>query len=130
MINDRVCYECESNTTRIDKLGRVTWRNVKDKGWYCNKCFMKHYTNKNRNPITQRKWYEHSRKRKINFLKRRMYLTWDIRKYVCSWCNIKSNLTDMHHLYYLPCMPWAGMVELCRKCHQNTKRVRLESAGF
>lgn len=120
---DRECYSCHTNKTYVDKTGRHHWHIVECSYW-CDKCYHKHYTNKHRNPVITKKWRKHQNNRMINFLKTRIYLTFDFRKHVCSWCGITCKMTDMHHTVYWPCMPWVSMAELCRTCHTKTKNMR------
>src|SRR5689334_11455781 len=121
-VTDRECYSCQSKKAYVDKRGIEHWRMV-DGGYWCSNCYQKHFTNKHRNPVTTLKWHKHNNNRMINFLKTRVYLTWNFRKHVCAWCGCKSEMTDMHHLVYWPCMPWVSMIELCRKCHTKTKSI-------
>lgn len=58
--------------------------------------------------------------RRIYFLGKRIVLTWSPRNGFCSDCGYIGK-TDMHHWFYLPCMPWACAKELCESCHDMTK---------
>lgn len=117
-ILERKCAGCGGNKTYVDKTGRIHWR-FNDGKPYCSNCYWKWAP---RGP-SRKKWQQIGNARKIKFLGIRVYLPWDFRKYVCSWCSRPDKMTDMHHLAYWPCMPWVGMVELCRKCHQKTKKI-------
>lgn len=120
---NRECYSCHNKKAYVDKRGIEHWRIVDGNHW-CDRCFHTHYSNKTINPDIKKKWNKINNPKKIKFLRKRIYFSWLIRNYVCSWCNAKSEMTDMHHLAYWPCMPWVSMVELCRKCHTKTKNMR------
>src|SRR6266852_7349187 len=76
----------------------------------------------------------HLNNKSIAFLGKSIYLGWNPRKGICLECNpIKSQsylITHMHHLFYVPCMPWACCIELCPShhtlCHEK-ERGRLEN---
>lgn len=49
------------------------------------------------------------------------------RKGYCSQCtnNIhdkSSKKTDLHHEFYITCMPWLGAIELCPSCHRRAHK--------
>ena len=36
---------------------------------------------------------------------------------------ISSKKTHLHHDFYITCMPWVGVEEVCVQCHNKTRRV-------
>lgn len=57
-------------------------------------------------------------KRQIRFLGKTITLSFNPRLYICSDCKSVCN-TDLHHWFYVPCMPWTCIQEVCRSCHNN-----------
>ena len=71
----------------------------------------------------------------IRFLGKKIFLGWNPRKGRCEDCSKKVGdkhigyrgkvgviqVTQMHHYFYIPCMPWACMTERCTPCHNKTK---------
>jgi hypothetical protein len=57
-----------------------------------------------------------SKRRRIMFLGKRNTLSFDLRKDVCSECEKKGEM-HLHHVAYIPIMPWACVLELCQSCH-------------
>ena len=57
-------------------------------------------------------------KRKIVFLGKQIYLGFNPRKGICSHCH-RIGTTNLHHRYYVKCMPLAGIIELCVHCHNK-----------
>lgn len=65
-------------------------------------------------------------KRTLNFLGKLIQLSFIPRVGYCSQCtnNIfdkSCKKTEIHHLFYVPCIPWACTIELCASCHAKTK---------
>lgn len=102
------CYSCESKTTR-------TWyhNHDLDDNVLCEMCDNRYFKNPRRKRATNL----------IRFLGKLVILSWDPRNGICSECGsrkgIDCELTNIHHYFYLPCMPWACIVELCVRCHKN-----------
>jgi len=74
-------------------------------------------------------WFRKSNynKRHIVFLGSRIIYTFRQLTGYCSKC--KNNMHDgtckithMHHLFYVPIMPWACRIELCASCHGKLKK--------
>lgn len=65
--------------------------------------------------------------RRIRFLGKRMYLSFNPRTGICSICGKKEN-THMHHEKYVPCIPWACTKEVCKQHHYKfTKNDAIKS---
>lgn len=65
-------------------------------------------------------------KHRIRFLGKQIFIGFRQLTGYCSHCpnNIfdgKYKRTEMHHLKYIPCMPWACRIELCIPCHRKTR---------
>lgn len=115
----RICYNCNSDATYIDKKGYSHW--YKHNGDYlCEKCHARLITNPKWNPIHD-KIYGPSRNKKYNprqmmFNGKMILLKENPRKGICEWCNRKG-LTHMHHTRYDDNDPLKHTVELCPSCH-------------
>jgi len=116
----RKCYAC-GTTESLQHDGK--W-----KAWYhnhdlddnvlCVKCNLKYFKN------PRNKWQRQLVElRRINFLGRRIILSFDPHQYynrICVMCG--NNITDdvnPHHWFYLIIMPWACREELCGTCHRK-----------
>ena len=98
-IINRSCSFCDSNLTYIDKRGYPYWH-FYEGNTLCHKCWNR----------------EINAKRRIKFLKKRVYIKWLKRKFQCSICD-KQGMTALHHWFYLVICPWFGTQELCWDCH-------------
>jgi hypothetical protein len=113
------CYCCGLYETYIDYRGYDHWYNNYDieKNVLCEDCNNKHI----KNPI----WKPITNVFRIVFLGKSIYLAWNPHKYICSKCGsvkgVDCKRTDMHHYFYVSCMPWACTFELCGRCHNKTK---------
>jgi hypothetical protein len=105
--NKRVCTNCNSTKTYIEKRGWPHWYN-RDSKWFCEKCNNKLFKNPKWHPITNPK--------RFRFKNRFLYAEKNPRSGRCSICGMKKD-TDTHHWFYLIIMPWACTVELCNSCH-------------
>lgn len=123
--DDRKCLNCGSDKTYIHKDGRKQWHVYLD-GYLCKKCYNNLILNPKLNRINNDRWNSVS----IIFLKLHIFLSFNPRKGICSWCGKKKGekfttkkgsmgtiLTHMHHWFYLPIMPWACTEEICNQCH-------------
>jgi len=52
----------------------------------------------------------------MEFLGKRIYFKFQIRKGECSICGYKGK-TFLHHKYYVKTAPLFGVIEVCAKCH-------------
>ena len=114
----RICLECGSDKTYIDRRNYECWHHYKD-GWICHKCRHKLIDN----PIKVKKWnpilnpiYN---KRKIRFKDKIILLKENPRTGKCSWCG-KQGLTHMHHIEYHDDDVLKDTIELCVGCHDKT----------
>jgi hypothetical protein len=113
------CYGCGSTRTYIDKDGGTHWYHNRDEydNMLCENCNNKYVKNPKWKPITN--FF------RIVFLGKYIYLSWNPHKYICSQCGSVKGVdcmkTDMHHYFYVPCMPWVCTFELCTRCHNETK---------
>ena len=123
--DDRKCYVCGSNKTLIHKDGRRQWYIYNDE-YICKKCYSRLINNPKWNKIYNEKWKNLS----IIFLGLQIFLSFNPRKGICSWCGRKKGekfitrqgevgtiLTHMHHWLYVRIMPWACTEEVCNSCH-------------
>lgn len=117
-IDSRHCSLCSSKETYVKKNGGKDWRYDKLGNMLCKKCWLKHIDY----PLRGKSKHEKYNPRRLVFLGKVVLLTWNPRKGVCSNCGIITKTrTDMHHMKYIPCMPWACTVELCQACHDREK---------
>lgn len=95
--------------------------------WYHNEgnflCMM-HYGRliNNKRPHRTRSYLKKYSDRKLNFLGKRLTLSFQLRTGYCSICpnNIfdgSCKTTHTHHLFYVPIMIWACSEERCVNCH-------------
>jgi hypothetical protein len=117
----RSCTSCGSNTTYVDRKGRSHWYD--HDGWYCEKC--------NNKILKNLKWHPITRKRKLNFKGKQIYIGINPRKGQCSECGKRIGdlyinkwgvvdtikTTHMHHIEYDETDPLAHTIELCSSCH-------------
>lgn len=66
--------------------------------------------------FSKKEYNDKNNARRLRFLGKRIVLSFIPRTGKCSKCG-KKGATDMHHLKYIPCIPWACTKELCDKCH-------------
>ena len=114
----RVCVQCGATKTHIVKdKGELyeRWHKT-DSGYICYNCYQSNWYNKTgKNKI----YHTQHRFRQFKFLGKVIYLSWKIKKGICICCK-QIKRTTMHHLFYIPCMPWACTLELCKSCHNKT----------
>lgn len=125
----RLCFNCNSEITYIDKNNRKHWYSY-DRKWYCEKCNNKLF----KNP----KWHPINNPRRINPKGNgQITLKENPRKGVCSWCHKKigdhyidrfGNVsiikqTQMHHTEYHN-DPLKDTIELCASCHGRESNKR------
>ncbi len=137
IVDDRSCHACGTKSS-LDTHGWKQWHvNKPTKLFLCHKCKCKYIYNPRRDKAARKIENAIYNPMKINFLGARLWLGWNPRKGQCTWCKRKvgdpfittrgkrSNLklTQMHHEFYLPCMRWACMIELCVPCHNTTKTI-------
>lgn len=82
------------------------------------------------NPKKYRERYLKRSKLRSWFLGKQIYIGFRQLTGYCSQCpnSIFDGIhrrTDMHHVFYLPCMPWACRTELCVPCHRKITQFRL-----
>jgi hypothetical protein len=108
-MSPRCCVECGSTETYISKTTGVQyWRKGR-----CQKCHDKQ-----------------ARPKRLSFKEKRIYLSANPRKGVCTWCGKKKGesyithygktaivRTLLHHKQYHPEDPLRDTVELCWGCH-------------
>lgn len=130
--NYRKCLffnECSTEETKITKKWRLLWYRYND-CYICNR----HYDILVRDKEKRKKQFENYSKRIINFLGKRIMLSFDIRKGICERCGKKDGdkfingkgkiskvLTHIHHYFYIPIMVWCCTIELCNSCHSLEK---------
>jgi hypothetical protein len=117
----RICSNCGSTKTIMDKGKYPHWYSDGNGGNFCNRCHLKLLINIKR----------------ILFKDKRVLLDKPPRKGVCSLCGIKvgqfhpvtghyCKQTQMHHLQYDPENPLAHTIEVCVPCHKQEHRRRLK----
>lgn len=99
----RSCFNCNSNTTYVDKKGWHQWYRSKN-GYSCKKC---------RNVLI-------GNPKRLRFRGKRISLSKNPRKGRCSnqKC-VKEESTDIHHIKYHPEDPLKDTIELCNSCHMK-----------
>lgn len=114
----RKCYAYGSHTT-CNKNRNWYLNYDGDNNVLCNNCYTKYIAW--RNPAVRKKWNPILSPMRIWFLGKRISLSWNPHKYICQICNavkgVDCHSTQLHHYFYVPCMPWACTVELCIPCH-------------
>ena len=141
----RSCYAC-GTTKSLDTYGWKQWTTNKPTNLFlCKKCNDHLIVIPNRDKEVKRKENAIYNKFKIRFLGKRIFLGWDPRKGQCEECmrkvgapyitsrgkHARLKVTQMHHYFYIPCMPWACMVERCTPCHNKTKtRTRKKVSAY
>lgn len=106
------CFACGCTNTTLNKRGYTMWYYNHDVNHnaLCSPCFLKYCYTIN---------YEKKRsRRRLKFLGRGRTLKFILRYGICDECGI-SRQTNLHHLFYLPIMPWACTIELCTSCHMK-----------
>ena len=111
----RVCDNCRSDKTYINKRGGYHWYKHDDK-WYCEKCNNKLFKNPKWKPITV--------PRQMYFKTRQIYLKENPRTGICCLCGAVSGIdcgrTSIHHILYHDEDPLRHTIELCNSCHRMT----------
>ena len=126
-IDYRVCYNCGSYETFIDKKGRKHWYSHEDH-WYCNKCDNNLFKNPKYRPdgVYMRIWFKN----------RGIRLKENPRKGVCSICGkkvgdefinysgkvVRIKKTHIHHINYHDDDPLKDTIEVCPQCHMKETR--------
>jgi len=98
----RICVNCGSDKTYIDKTGHKGWYN--HNGWYCEKCNSRLF----KNP------------RRMRFKDKHLLLKERVLTGKCSICGYQG-LTHTHHFEYDELNPLAHTIELCAGCHRKLR---------
>jgi hypothetical protein len=113
-VDKRICSNCGSDETYVDKREREHWYN-KQNQWFCEKC--------NNNLFKNPKWNGINKPRMINYKGIRLNVGFNLRKGICSWCGAVKGLnckrTNLHHIEYHNDDPLKDTVELCVSCHMK-----------
>lgn len=116
----RLCLNCGSTTTYVDKRGWTHWRHYKD-GFLCHRCesrlIWNPILNKKWNKITNAKWHPINDPKRIRFKDKRIILKENPRTGICSLCR-SQGLTHIHHIKYHEDDPLRDTIELCNRCHK------------
>lgn len=126
--------ECFKEELDTGKEWKEHWYNYKDTS-LCSLHYSKLINNKREYRTKEyRKKYND---RLLNFLGKRIMLSFKIRTGFCSLCynNIFDKscfTTHTHHWFYLPIMPWACSEERCPACHgvETVKNTNKKRWGF
>ena len=114
----KICFNCGSDKTYIDKRGRHEWRKHGD-NIYCNKCRAKLFANPKYHVANNRR----DNPRRMKFKGKRIIVKQKPRKGICEWCGaikgVNCKRTQIHHIEYHEQDPLKDTVELCSKCHYN-----------
>ena len=131
----RICFACGTDKS-FNGCGYTTWApNTPTNLFLCKKCADHLINIPNRDPEFKKRENAIYNKFKIRFLGKRIFLGWNPHKYQCEVCKrnvgddyitsrgkpAKLKVTQMHHYFYISCMPWACMIEQCTPCHNQTK---------
>jgi len=111
----------EENKERLRPIRKRWWQDNRNK----QKEYARNYRIKNPGQI--KKNNEKINKLKARFLDKYIFLGFRQQTGSCSKCsnnvhNGTAQVTHMHHLKYIPCIPWACRVELCARCHGKLMR--------
>jgi hypothetical protein len=141
----KVCFNCGSNKTYVDKYGQEAWNKYEGKR-YCRKCYNRLFANPKYNPTNNKKWNpvnnpiysKINNRRKLVFKGKQMYVKENPRKGVCSKCGKKSGeqylnyngklsavITHIHHLEYHEEDVLKDTIELCNSCHRSEHTKKL-----
>ena len=131
----RICINCGSDKTYINKkTGVLHWYKHND-SWYCQKCnnnlfinpkwhpITSKRTHAKWNPITNAKWNPINNPRHLLFKDNIILLKENPRTGVCSICGAVKGIdcvrTSIHHIKYDDSDPLKHTVELCNSCHRK-----------
>lgn len=130
---DYHCSKCGSSTTtmgqnrRLRKDGKMgapyaNWYTNKDGKWLCRKCYFNTIQNPKWNPIFRK---IHN-PRRLTYKGKVVLLAKPPRVGVCNWCRavvpFDCQRTNMHHESYHDDNVLKDAIELCPRCHYETKR--------
>jgi hypothetical protein len=116
----RTCSICNSEMTKIEKVGNWPHWYRYNGGWICRKCYKRDIVYVNNREKISRVYNVRYGPRKMYWApeKRYIYLPVDPRTGICKWCNF-SGYTHLHHEQYHLYDPTKGIVELCASCHKR-----------
>lgn len=138
VLEERVCYACNSPTTSINKEGYKRWYRHND-DWLCHKCYFRIVANPIYTPIHNPRTHRKYGPRRITYQNCRVYLSQNFRTGQCNHChkkigdeyiNSRGKLatikkTDMHHIEYHDDDLLQDTIELCVSCHvKETRRLK------
>ena len=104
----RVCFNCKSDKTHIEKDGYAHWRSNNNQ-WYCNNCYYRLFVNQKHHNSRRMKWTPSGKQ---------IYLKENPRIGICKNCG-EIRRTEIHHINYHEDDPLRDTMELCVPCHRR-----------